>query len=64
VSLQNDQTPIHAAAKVGNIIKLRTLLCDVKNRYQNKNQDFSEWLWELSPEEEKASKYKKRNLYP
>jgi hypothetical protein len=34
VTIENSRTPIHAAAKVGNIEKLRALLGDVKNRYQ------------------------------
>jgi len=34
VTIENSRTPIHAAAKIGNIEKLRALLMDVKNRYQ------------------------------
>lgn len=34
VTIENSRTPIHAAAKVGNIEKLQALLKDVKNRYQ------------------------------
>ena len=34
VTIENSRTPIHAAAKVGNIEKLKALLKDVKNRYQ------------------------------
>jgi len=34
VTIEYSRTPIHAAAKVGNIGKLRILLEDVKKRYQ------------------------------
>jgi hypothetical protein len=37
---------LHAAAKIGNVIKLRILLEDVKKRYQCKNQDENiEYEW-------------------
>ena len=69
VSIESSRTPIHAAAKAGSIEKLKVLLSDVKNRYQahlerSASQNTQSWYWELTEQETKEFKFKKRNLYP